>query len=191
MDGASFLHEFPDGGRLPERMDDRAALQSHVRAVCTACDEGRARDVDVAEPAEALLHVPHHDGGKDAAVQDGEDDVAPSRELPCRIAADEPQLLVLTSRETGEDIFCGGVQCQTVACGGVNHGLIAAARAGDGYECENIRCLRQTLHEHFSLRPVHFGSPFLWAGMPPLLSAVGETYRHEKIITCSFLICII
>ena len=123
-------------------------------------DERSVRDVDVAEPALALVNVTHHERGKHAAVQDGENDVAAACELACRIAADETQLLILTSREAGEYILRRRRERQTAACRGVNDGGTAAVCAIHGYECENIRRCGKFLHEQVSLRPVHIGTPF-------------------------------
>ena len=93
MDGAPLLNELLYGGRLPEGVDDGAAREGNVGAVRAVCDEWGAGDVDVAESAAALLYGAHHDGREDAAVQDGEDDVAAACEEARGVPADEADLL--------------------------------------------------------------------------------------------------
>ena len=124
-------------------------------------DERGACDVDVAESAAALLYGAHHDRREDAAVQDGEDDVAAACEEARGVPADEADLLVLALGEAGEDVFGGCGELQSVPCGGMDDSLAGAVCATVGYECENLRRCGKSLHEDFSLRPVHFGSPFI------------------------------
>jgi len=80
VDGFCLLNEFLYGSWLPEAVDDGAAVQRDIRSVFTVSDERSACDVDVAKSAAALLYGAHHEGREDAAVQDGEDDVAAAGE---------------------------------------------------------------------------------------------------------------
>ena len=158
--GARLADEFAHGWRAPEGVDDGAALECDIRPCrCAVHDERGTCDVDVAERA-ALVRGAGHNRAENTAVQDGEDDVAPPCELAGSVSADEAQLLVLASGEAGEDILNRGVQSHAGAPGGVEDGLIAAVRAAHGQECEDVRRRGQALHQHLSLCPIHFGSPF-------------------------------
>ena len=105
VDGAPLAYEPLHGRQLTEGADDGAAPQGEVGSISAAREERLVGDVDIAEPAVAFGDAAHDNGREDAAVQDGQDDVAPPCEPARRILSDEAQLLVLALRETGEDVL--------------------------------------------------------------------------------------
>ena len=79
------MGEAPHGGQLPETVNGSAALEGDVSAVlCRTREQEGTRRIDIAEGAAPRIHGAHHDGQEYAAVEDGEDDVAPPCEHPRR-----------------------------------------------------------------------------------------------------------
>ena len=156
MDGTPLVYEPLDGGRGPQAVDDVAVLQGDVAPhAAPPQDEGGVCRVDVADAA--ALHVVHLDGSEDAAMQDGEDDVAPPCHETGGVASDEAECLVLALGETGEHVLRCGAEHQA-----------ASVRADHGGACrvllrrnegEDVRRSGQALHQAFFFRTIHSGSP--------------------------------
>ena len=79
------------------------------------------------------------------------------------------------SAQTGEDVLGRCRECQIRACDGMNDGGIPALFARYGDECENVCRSGQFLHEHFSFRGVHIGSPSYGGCRPSCLPPAQRT----------------